>query len=530
MKNLNLLSNLKHDLPASVVVFFVALPLCLGIALASGAPLFSGLIAGIIGGIVVGSLSGSQVGVSGPAAGLAAIVLTAIGDLGGFQNFLLAVVLGGLIQLLFGILRAGIIGYYFPSSVIKGMLTGIGIIIILKQIPHFFGYESPEGDFSFFQHNGENTFSGIFNALKYISPGATLIAFLSLAILLLWSNVLSKKARIFELIQGPLVAVAVGILFVVITSDNAYWAIQSQQLVSVPVPENINSFLGQFSFPNFGVIGNPQIWITAFTIALVASLETLLCVEATDKLDPEKRVTPTNRELIAQGTGNFISGLIGGLPVTQVIVRSSANIQSGGKTKMAAIIHGFLLLISVLLIPVLLNQIPLSVLAAILLIVGYKLAKPSLFVTMYQLGWKQSVPFVVTVLGIVFTDLLIGIGLGLLVGIVVILIKSFQNSHFLHIEDKSNGKHRIKMTLAEEVTFFNKGAILKELDALPRDTVLELDIRKTRFLDHDIIEILQDFSEKRKVRNIDIIIISERGTVENPDSFISFFKLGTKSA
>lgn len=530
MKNLNLLSNLKHDLPASVVVFFVALPLCLGIALASGAPLFSGLIAGIIGGIVVGSLSGSQVGVSGPAAGLAAIVLTAIGDLGGFQNFLLAVVLGGLIQLLFGILRAGIIGYYFPSSVIKGMLTGIGIIIILKQIPHFFGYESPEGDFSFFQHNGENTFSGIFNALKYISPGATLIAFLSLAILLLWSNVLSKKARIFELIQGPLVAVAVGILFVVITSDNAYWAIQSQQLVSVPVPENINSFLGQFSFPNFGVIGNPQIWITAFTIALVASLETLLCVEATDKLDPEKRVTPTNRELIAQGTGNFISGLIGGLPVTQVIVRSSANIQSGGKTKMAAIIHGFLLLISVLLIPVLLNQIPLSVLAAILLIVGYKLAKPSLFVTMYQLGWKQSVPFVVTVLGIVFTDLLIGIGLGLLVGIVVILIKSFQNSHFLHIEDKSNGKHRIKMTLAEEVTFFNKGAILKELDALPRDTVLELDVRKTRFLDHDIIEILQDFSEKRKVRNIDIIIISERGTVENPDSFISLFKLGTKSA
>ena len=347
---------------------------------------------------------------------------------------------------------------------------------------------------------------------------------------MLWSNVLSKKARIFELIQGPLVAVAVGILFVVITSDNAYWAIQSQQLVSVPVPENINSFLGQFSFPNFGVIGNPQIWITAFTIALVASLETLLCVEATDKLDPEKRVTPTNRELIAQGTGNFISGLIGGLPVTQVIVRSSANIQSGGKTKMAAIIHGFLLLISVLLIPVLLNQIPLSVLAAILLIVGYKLAKPSLFVTMYQFGWKQSVPFVVTVLGIVFTDLLIGIGLGLLVGIVVILIKSFQNSHFLHIEDKSNGKHRIKMTLAEEVTFFNKGAILKELDALPRDTVLELDVRKTRFLDHDIIEILQDFSEKRKVRNIDIIIISEQGTVENPDSFISFFKLGTKSA
>lgn len=530
MKNLNLFSNLKHDLPASIVVFFVALPLCLGIALASGAPLFSGLIAGIVGGILVGSLSGSQIGVSGPAAGLAAIVLTAIGTLGGFQNFLLAVVLGGVIQLLFGILRAGIIGYYFPSSVIKGMLTGIGIIIILKQIPHFFGYQSPEGEFSFFQSNGENTFTGILHAFNFISPGATLIAVISMLILLLWSNVLSKKAKIFQLIQGPLVAVIAGIIYVVMTKGNSFWEIQGQQLVSVPVPEDINSFFGQFSFPNFSVITNPQIWITAFTIALVASLETLLCVEATDKLDPAKRVTPTNRELIAQGIGNIFSGLIGGLPITQVIVRSSANIQSGGKTKMAAIIHGFFLLISVLLIPVVLNQIPLSVLAAILLIVGYKLAKPKLFISMYQLGWKQFLPFTVTVVGIVFTDLLIGIGLGLMVGIVVILIKSFQNSHFLHIEDQSNGMHKIKMTLAEEVTFFNKGAILKELEALPRDTVLELDIRKTRFLDHDIVEILEDFSDKRISRNIKINLVSEKGTIENPDSFISFFQLRSKSA
>ena len=530
MKNLNLFSNLKHDLPASIVVFFVALPLCLGIALASGAPLFSGLIAGIVGGIVVGSLSGSQIGVSGPAAGLAAIVLTAIGTLGSFQNFLLAVVLGGLIQLLFGIARAGIIGYYFPSSVIKGMLTGIGIIIILKQIPHFFGYQSPEGEFSFLQSNGENTISGILHAVNFISPGATLIAVISMGILLLWSNVLSKKAKIFQLIQGPLVVVVVGIFYVVMTKGNSIWEIQSQQLVSVPVPKDFGSFLGQFSFPNFNVITNPQIWVTAFTIALVASLETLLCVEATDKLDPAKRVTPTNRELIAQGIGNIFSGLIGGLPVTQVIVRSSANIQSGGKTKMAAIIHGFFLLISVLLIPVVLNQIPLSVLAAILLIVGYKLAKPKLFISMYQLGWKQFLPFFVTVVGIIFTDLLIGIGLGLMVGIVVILIKSFQNSHFLHIEDQSNGIHKIKMTLAEEVTFFNKGAILKELEALPRDTVLELDIRKTRFLDHDIIEILEDFSEKRISRNISINIVSEQGIIENPESFISFFKLRLKSA
>ncbi|NNL08172.1 MAG: SulP family inorganic anion transporter [Croceitalea sp.] len=522
---------IKNDLPASIVVFFVALPLCLGIALASGAPLFSGLIAGIVGGIVVGSLSGSQIGVSGPAAGLAAIVLTAIGALGGYQNFLVAVVLGGIIQLIFGILKAGVIGYYFPSSVIKGMLTGIGIIIILKQIPHFFGYDAdPEGDFSFIQVDGENTFSEIFNALKFISPGATIVAIIGLFILILWDRVLSKKAKIFSLIQGPLVAVALGILFFVVTKDHATLSISPDHLVSVPIPEDASSFIAQFSFPNFSVINRPEIWITAFTIALVASLETLLCVEATDKLDPRKQVTPTNRELLAQGTGNIISGLIGGLPITQVIVRSSANIQSGGRTKASAIIHGFFLLISVILIPRLLNMIPLSVLASILLVVGYKLAKPALFFKMYELGWKQFIPFVVTVLGIIFTDLLVGIGLGLAVGIVVILIKSYQNSHFLHIEDKSNGKHKIKMTLAEEVTFFNKGAILKELDSLPKDSYLELDVRKTRYLDNDIIEILDDFSSKAKERHIDIKLISEKGIVENPESYIEFFKLRPKTA
>ena len=522
---------IKNDLPASIVVFFVALPLCLGIALASGAPLFSGLIAGIIGGVVVGSISGSKIGVSGPAAGLAAIVLTAIGTLGGYENFLVAVVLGGVIQLIFGFLKAGIIGYYFPSSVIKGMLTGIGIIIVLKQIPHFFGYNiDPEGNFAFFQMDGENTFSEIFKTVNNISLGSTIIGLIGLGILLLWSNFLSKKGKIFNLIQGPLVAVVAGIIYFLITDSESKYGISASHLVSVPVPDNFDSFISQFSFPNFGAITNPEIWVVAFTIALVASLETLLCVEATDKLDPHKNVTPTNRELLAQGIGNVISGLIGGLPITQVIVRSSANIQSGGRSKMSAIIHGFFLLISVILIPNLLNKIPLSVLAAILLIVGYKLAKPALFKQMYQLGWKQFIPFTVTVLGIVFTDLLFGIGMGLAVGIVVILIKSFQNSHFLHIEDKSNGKHKIKMTLAEEVTFFNKGAILKELDSLPIDTFLELDVRKTRYLDNDIIEILEDFALKAKERNIDIKIISERGVVENPDSFIEFFKLRPKKS
>lgn len=521
---------LKNDLPASIVVFFVALPLCLGIALASGAPLFSGVIAGIIGGIVVGALSGSKIGVSGPAAGLAAIVLTAIGTLGGYQNFLVAVVLGGAIQLLFGVLRAGIIGYYFPSSVIKGMLTGIGIIIILKQIPHFFGYDpDPEGDFAFFQTDGANTFSEILNTVNYITPGSLLIGVIGLAILVLWDRVLTKKAKIFQLIQGPLVAVVLGIIFYVLTNGNEVFGIKSTHLVSVPVPEDASSFLAQFSFPDFSAITNPDVWVIAFTIALVASLETLLCVEATDRLDPHKNVTPTNRELLAQGTGNIISGLIGGLPITQVIVRSSANIQSGGRTKLSAIIHGFFLLISVILIPRLLNMIPLSVLAAILLIVGYKLAKPALFKKMYRLGWKQFVPFIVTIVGIVFTDLLKGIGLGLLVGIVVILIKSYQNSHFLHIEDKSNGKHKIKMTLAEEVTFFNKGAILKELDSLPRDTFLEIDLMKTRYLDNDIIEILEDFLIKAKERHIDIKLVSKRGIVENPKSFIEFFRTRPKS-
>jgi len=523
--------HLKNDLPASIVVFFVAIPLCLGIALASGAPLFSGLIAGIIGGIVVGSMSGSSIGVSGPAAGLAAIVLAAIATLGSYQTFLLAVVLGGIIQLLFGVLKLGIIGYYFPSSVIKGMLTGIGIIIILKQIPHFFGYDAnPEGDFAFFQVDGENTFSEIINSINFIKPGSTLIGLIGLGILILWEKVLTKKAKIFQLVQGPLVAVVGGIIFYVITKSSKTFGIDSSHLVSVPVPEDAASFLGQFSFPDFSAIGNTDVWIVAFTIALVASLETLLCVEATDKLDPHKNVTPTNRELLAQGTGNIVSGMIGGLPITQVIVRSSANIQSGGRTKMSAIIHGFFLLISVILIPRLLNMIPLSVLAAILFMVGYKLAKPALFKKMYDMGWKQFIPFTVTVLGIIFTDLLVGIGMGLAVGIVVILIKSYQNSHFLHIEDKSNGKHKIKMTLAEEVTFFNKGAILKELDSLPMETYLELDVRKTRYLDNDIVEILEDFAFKAKERNIDIKLISERGIVENPDSFIEFFKLRPKVA
>lgn len=511
---------LNKDLPASLVVFFVALPLCLGIALASGAPLFSGLIAGIVGGIVVGAISGSQLGVSGPAAGLAVIVLGAIATLGSFENFLVAVVIGGAFQIILGVLKAGVIGYYFPSSVIKGMLAGIGIIIFLKQLPFALGIDA---DALTQEVANTDLLAVIGNLYSYITPGAILVTGISLAILLVWEKVLVKRSKLFTIIPGPLVAVAVGIFYQVTFSAHGALAIPASSLVQVPVPDSISGFLGQFTLPNFAVITNPQVWVVGITIAIVASLETLLCVEATDKLDPEKRVTPTNRELFAQGAGNIISGLIGGLPITQVIVRSSANMQSGGKTKMAAILHGLFILLSIITIPMLLNLIPLAVLAAILLIVGYKLAKPSLFKQMYNLGRGQFLPFLITVLGIVFTDLLTGIGLGLAVGVVIILLNSYRNSHFLHKEGYEVNDGKYKMTLAEEVTFLNKGAISRELHNLPSNSFLEFNVTKTKALDYDIIEILDEFSIRAKEKNITIKLISEKGTVENPVSYSAFF-------
>jgi len=507
MKKLNLFSNLKHDLPASIVVFFVAIPLCLGIALASGAPLFSGLISGIVGGILVGFISGSEVGVSGPAAGLAAIVLSAISALGSFEIFLLCVVLGGVFQLVLGLLKAGVIGYYFPSAVIGGMLTGIGLIIIIKQIPYFFGYDAAMTE--------ELGYTGIsvFNA---INTGSTIIAFIGFGILLLWEKVLSKKGKIFKLIQGPLVAVLVGILYTYFTSGNNTLGLPSKNLVNVPESSDLSGLLSNFVFPDFSAIANQEVWLVALTIALVASLETLLCVEATDKLDEQKRITPKNRELIAQGLGNMLSGFIGGLPVTQVIVRSSANIQSGGKTKVSAILHGVFLLISVMTIPRLLNMIPLSVLAAILFMVGYKLAKPQLFISIYKLGWKQFLPFITTVVGIIATDLLVGIVMGLAVGIYFILVDSYKNSHALIINKGSEGKDKYRIIFAEEVTFINKGPILKELERLPNEAELELDVRNTKFLDFDILDSINDFLSTNAHKKINVDLITERGVFERP--------------
>ncbi len=516
--------NIKADLPASLVVFFVALPLCLGIALASGAPLFSGIIAGIIGGIVVGAISGSSIGVSGPAAGLAVVVLTAIADLGSYELFLVAVVFAGLLQVVMGLLKAGVIGYYFPSSVIKGMLSAIGIIIFLKQIPLAFGYDPGERSFAFFETTGLDLYDALTHIFDSIALGVVVITAISLAILLIWDKVLAKKHKFFKLVPGPLVAVIVGVIYQLIFSGTGTeLEITGSNLVTVPVPDNATDFFTQFTFPDFSQLGNTKVYIVAITIAIVASLETLLSVEATDKLDPLKRVTPTNRELIAQGVGNTFSGLVGGLPITQVIVRSTANVMNGGRTKLSAIIHGFFLLLSVMFVAEYLNLIPLGVLAAVLLIIGYKLANPKQFLLMKKLGNSQFIPFVVTVIAIVATDLLIGILLGLAVGIITILINSYKNSHFLHKEDKSNGVHRIKMELAEEVTFLNKAAIQRELYALPENTYLTLDVTKTKSLDLDILEILDDFSVTAERKNINIKLVSERGEVENPHSYREFF-------
>lgn len=502
MKN-NLFSSIKDDLPAGLVVFLVAVPLCLGIALASGAPLFSGIIAGMVGGIVVTAFSGSQLGVSGPAAGLAVIVLTAIQDLGSFEIFLMAVVIAGIIQMILGVLRAGIIGYYFPSSVIKGMLAAIGIIIFLKQIPHAFGYDKdPEGDMGFIQADGENTFSELLNMLNFISPGAITIAAISLLVLILWEQKFMKKIKIFQIIQGPLVVVVSGILLG-LAFEGTNLAVTADHMVSIPVADSLAGFANQFTLPDFGAITNPQVWMVGITMAIVASLETLLCVEATDKLDPQKRVTPPNKELRAQGIGNIVAGLIGGLPVTQVIVRSSANIQSGGKTRMSAFVHGFLILFSALLIPNIMNLIPLASLAAILLVVGYKLAKPALFKQMYKTGWKQFIPFVITVLAIVFTDLLVGIGIGLSVAIVFILFNNLKNPYILKNTHDKDSKH-YRIVLSEQVTFLNKAQILKELNRIPDNTELLIDGSKTVSIEHDVLEIISDFKESAKFKNIDL--------------------------
>ena len=490
---------IKSDLPASIVVFFVAVPLCLGIALASGAPLFAGLVAGIVGGIVVGGASGSPLGVSGPAAGLAVIVLGAIATLGGsWEAFLVAVILAGVLQIAMGYVGLGGIAYYFPTSVIKGMLTGIGLLIILKQLPHALGTVASPNDVV--GATGES--AGALEALlRSITPAALLITAMSLALLISWDAWLAPRFRLFRMVPGPLAAVAVGItLCLLMRGGQLPWVLDPHQLVAIPVASGVSEFVAQFSRPDFTAIGRVDVWIIAVVLAVIASLETLLCVEATDRLDPQKRITPTNRELKAQGLGNIVSGLLGGLPVTQVIVRSSANITFGARTKASAVLHGVLILVCVTAIPQVLNLIPLATLAAILFVVGYKLAKPPLFVAMYRNGWEQFAPFIATVAGILATDLLRGIGIGLAVSIVIVLYHNLRNPFTLSQHAPGTDEYRLR--LAEEVSFLNKGRILQQLQLIPQRSRVVIDATDSKVIDFDVREILREFRAGAPARNI----------------------------
>ncbi|MCH2109386.1 MAG: SulP family inorganic anion transporter [Polyangiaceae bacterium] len=513
MKDESLFSSAKADLPAAIVVFLVALPLCLGIALASGAPPIAGLIAGITGGIIVGAISQSPLGVSGPAAGLAVIVLNAIDALGAYELFLVAVIIAGVLQVVFGILRAGVLAYYFPSSVIQGMLSGIGIIILLKQIPHAVGYNRDyEGSVQFMQSDGENSFSALSHMLSGVNAGSIAITFIGLGLMLLWERPIIRQSKI-GMVPGPLLAVLGGGLLAKGFQGQPGWALGQDFYVELP-EFSLDSLDSLVTFPNFSGLTSPDVWMAGATMAIVASLETLLCVEATDKLDPLKRTTPTNRELVAQGSGNIISGLLGGLPVTQVIVRSSANIQSGGRTRLSAIAHGFLLLLSLLFVPDLLRLIPLASLAAILLIVGYKLAKPHIFVAMWKKGAYQFAPFLVTVAGVVLTDLLTGVVVGLVVGFIAVLYHNYRVSFHFDASSYVPGEP-IVIELSENVSFLNKAAIKKTLGSLPAGVHVIIDGSRNVSLDPDVQEIIENTVATAEGRRLQIELIGFDGLEES---------------
>lgn len=503
-KKVNLFANLKSDFSSGLVVFLVALPLCLGIALASGAPPLAGIIAGVIGGIVVGSFSKSHLSVSGPAAGLTAIVLTAITELGAFDVFLLSVLIAGAMQLVLGFLKAGTISNYFPNNVIEGMLAGIGVIIILKQIPHAVGYDADfEGDQSFSQPDGQNTFSELLALIDHVHYGAILITAISLAILILWPKI--PVVKDIKFIPPALVAVATGIILneVFLSSGNSL-AIQPEHLVTLPVPNSLAEFQAMFQMPDFTAISNSKVWITGATIAVVASIETLLCIEAADRMDAQKRYTDTNAELRAQGIGNIASSLLGGLPLTSVVVRTSANNAAGAKSKMSTIIHGTLLMICVISIPALLNKIPLATLAAVLLLVGYKLAKPSMFVHFWQRGKYQFIPFIATFAGVVFTDLLKGVALGIAISIIFILRGNLKRAYDFRKEQYTDGDV-IHIDLAQEVSFLNKAAIKSTLAEIPEGAKVIIDASDTVYIAHDVLDLIHEFKYIRaKEENIKV--------------------------
>ncbi|MBM3898970.1 MAG: SulP family inorganic anion transporter [Gemmatimonadetes bacterium] len=493
----------KADAPASIVVFLVALPLCLGIALASGAPLFAGVIAGVVGGLIVAPISGSALMVSGPAAGLTAIVLAAITQLGDYRAFLVAVVIGGVLQILFAAVRAGIIGYYFPSSVIKGMLSSIGIVLILKQVPHAIGYDASAMGGESFAEGEATTFSAVADALGAIQPGAALIAAISLVLLFAWPRTPLAKVK---LLPAPLAVVLLGLAANALYPTLAPgWTIDATHLVALPIPTSGAEWAQQFATPAWGAITSPAVWRIAVTLGIVASLETLLSLEATDKMDPYKREAPPNRELLAQGVGNTLSGLIGGLPLTGVIVRSAANVSAGAKTRWSAILHAVLLAGAVVAIPQLLNRIPLAALAAILLHTGWKLAHPSIGRALWAQGRSQFIPYAITILVVLVTDLLVGIGVGMAVGIFFLLRDMLKAPPFTEVSPKGAVLRRFE--LHPYVNFLNKGALLSVLDDLPDGASVEIDGRQVQRIDPDVLEVIHNFRETAMIRGIDYQLV-----------------------
>ncbi|WP_310380173.1 SulP family inorganic anion transporter [Flavobacterium sp.] len=497
-KKINLFANLKSDFSSGLVVFLVALPLCLGIALASGAPLFSGIIAGIVGGIVVGLLSKSHLSVSGPAAGLTAIVLVAITDLGAFDVFLTAVFIAGLIQLALGFIKAGGISNFFPTNVIEGMLAGIGVIIFLKQIPKALGSDVSVG-------SGLAIFSDVAAAFGDIKMGVVIVTAISLTIILIWNKIPALSS--IKLLPAALIAVTVGVLINELLFKGTAYEITSKYLVSLPVPTTLEEFKAIIITPNFAAFTNPAVWVVGITIAIVASIETLLCIEASDRMDVQKRYTDTNVELKAQGIGNIISALLGGLPMTSVVVRTSANANAGAKSKMSTVIHGVLLLISVLTIPILLNKIPFATLAAVLLLIGYKLAKPAIFKHFWQQGKYQFVPFIATFGAVVFLDLLKGVALGMIISILFVLKGNMQRAYNFRKEQYKEGDV-IHIDLAQEVSFLNKAAIKTTLTSIPENSNVIINAAETVYIAHDVLDLIKEFKKNRaKDENIKVKLV-----------------------
>lgn len=495
-QKVSLFAHLRSDLSSGLVVFLVALPLCLGIALASGAPPLAGIIAGVVGGIVVGSLSSSHLSVSGPAAGLTSIVLAAITELGAFEIFLAAVFVAGILQVILGLVKAGTVSNYIPNNVIEGMLAGIGVIIILKQIPHAFGYDADfEGDENFVQPDGQNTLTELLSIFDHVNTGPVVVTLVSLVLLIGWPRLgIAKKARF---IPAALLAVVAGIVLnETLLASGIGWAITSRDhLVTLPVPQNFTEFTTMFVSPDFSALSRPEVWKIGATIAAVASIETLLCIEAADRMDKQKRYTDTNRELRAQGIGNMLSALLGGLPMTSVVVRTSANADAGAKSKLSTILHGILLLLCVVSIPFVLNKIPLATLAAVLILVGYKLAKPSTFLHFWHRGWYQFLPFVVTFAGVLY-NLLAGVALGLLVSIIFILKGNMQRAYIFRREEYQDGDI-IHIDLAQEVSFLNKAAIKSTLAKIPADARVIIDASDTVYIAHDVLDLIHEFKQVR---------------------------------